>query len=69
MAWLVSWFFKVMEACTTYMLYPYVSKWAWGSLGGRSMVSHSLDYFKAIHMLSQLPIRLWTKQMLIVALR
>ena len=32
------------------------------------MVGHGLDCFEAVHVLSRLPVRPWTKQMSIVAL-
>ena len=67
MAWSVSRFFEATEGFTTYALYPHVSKRARGSLGGRSMVGHGLDCPEAVHVLSRLPVRPWTKQMSIVA--
>ena len=67
MAWSASRFFEATEACTTYASYPHASKRARGSLGGRSMVGHGLDCFEAVHVLSRLPVRPWTKQMSIVA--
>ena len=66
MAWSVSRFFEAVEACTTYASYPHASKRARGSLGGRNMVGHGLDCFEAVHVLSRLPVRPWTKQMSIV---
>jgi hypothetical protein len=44
-----------------------VSRRALGSLGGRSVFGHGVDYLWAVHVLSRFPVRSWIKQTSTVA--